>query len=101
MERAASDRTPASSPHDRRPGAPTGATLGLRLLAIGPLLVLIILVAAISLLTPNVLKPVNIGNKMAELGVDALVRAINGEKVDSLIDSGAALVTKDNMAKFQ
>ncbi len=39
--------------------------------------------------------------KMAELGVDALVRAINGEKVESLIDSGAALVTKDNMAQFQ
>lgn len=39
--------------------------------------------------------------KMAELGVDALVKAINGEKVESLIDSGAALVTKDNMAKFQ
>jgi simple sugar transport system substrate-binding protein len=39
--------------------------------------------------------------KMAELGVDALVRAIRGEEVASLIDSGAALVTKDNMAEFQ
>ncbi len=39
--------------------------------------------------------------KMSELGVDALVKAINGEKVESLIDSGAALVTKDNMADFQ
>jgi simple sugar transport system substrate-binding protein len=39
--------------------------------------------------------------KMAELGVDALVKAIRGEKVESLIDSGAALVTKDNMAKFK
>jgi simple sugar transport system substrate-binding protein len=38
--------------------------------------------------------------KMAELGVDALVKSIRGEKVESLIDSGAALVTKDNMAKF-
>ena len=38
--------------------------------------------------------------KMAELGVDALVKAIRGEKVESLIDSGAALVTKDNMSKF-
>ncbi|WP_374306645.1 sugar ABC transporter substrate-binding protein [Dongia sp.] len=38
--------------------------------------------------------------KMAQLGVDALVKAIHGEKVDSLIDSGAALVTKDNMAQF-
>ena len=38
--------------------------------------------------------------KMAELGVDALVKAIRGEKVESLIDSGAALVTKDNMDQF-
>ena len=39
--------------------------------------------------------------KMSELGVDALVKAIRGEKVELLIDSGAALVTKDNMAKFK
>lgn len=39
--------------------------------------------------------------KMAELGVDALVKSIRGEKVESLIDSGAALVTRDNMADFQ
>jgi simple sugar transport system substrate-binding protein len=38
---------------------------------------------------------------MAELGVDALVKAIRGEKVESVIDSGAALVTKENMKKFQ
>ncbi len=40
-------------------------------------------------------------SKMAGLGVDALVKAIRGEKVESLIDSGAALVTKDNMAQFK
>lgn len=39
-------------------------------------------------------------SKMAALGVDALVKSIRGEKVESLIDSGAALVTKDNMANF-
>lgn len=39
--------------------------------------------------------------KMAELGVDALVKAIRGGKVESLIDSGAALVTKTNMAQFK
>jgi len=39
--------------------------------------------------------------KMAELGVDALVKAIHGEQVPTLIDSGAALVTKDNMEKFK
>jgi ABC-type sugar transport system substrate-binding protein len=39
--------------------------------------------------------------KMAELGVDALVKAIRGEHVPTLIDSGAALVTKANMDKFK
>jgi ABC-type sugar transport system substrate-binding protein len=39
--------------------------------------------------------------KMAQLGVDALIKAINGDKVESLIDSGAGLVTPDNMAKFK
>ena len=39
--------------------------------------------------------------KMAELGVDALVKSIHGEKVESLIDSGATLVTKANMDKFK
>lgn len=39
--------------------------------------------------------------KMAELGVDALVKSIRGEKVESLIDSGAALVTPENMTRFQ
>jgi simple sugar transport system substrate-binding protein len=39
--------------------------------------------------------------KMAELGVDALVKAIRGEKVPNLIDSGAALVTKANMDQFK
>ena len=39
-------------------------------------------------------------SKMASLGVDALVKAIRGQKVDNLIDSGAALVTKENMKDF-
>jgi simple sugar transport system substrate-binding protein len=39
--------------------------------------------------------------KMSERGVEALVKAIRGEKVESLIDSGAALVTKENMAQFK
>jgi simple sugar transport system substrate-binding protein len=39
--------------------------------------------------------------KMAELGVDALVKAIKGDKVPNLIDSGAALVTKANMDQFK
>lgn len=38
--------------------------------------------------------------KMAEYGVDALVKSIRGETVPALIDSGAALVTKENMDQF-
>jgi len=39
--------------------------------------------------------------KMGELGVDTLVKAIRGEAVTSLVDTGAGLVTKDNLADFQ
>ena len=37
---------------------------------------------------------------MAKYGVEALISSIKGEEVESLIDSGAALVTADNMADF-
>lgn len=52
-----------------------GAMLGLalRLLGIGPLLILIVLVAGISLATPNFLKPVNLGNILAQTAVIAIV----------------------------
>jgi len=40
-------------------------------------------------------------SKMAELGGDARVKAIKGEKAPTLIDSGAALVAKDNMNTFK
>ena len=39
--------------------------------------------------------------KMSELGVESLIKLINGEKVESTIDSGAALVTLENMAQFK
>jgi simple sugar transport system substrate-binding protein len=39
--------------------------------------------------------------KMAELGVDGLVMANRGEQFETLIDSGAALETKENMSDFQ
>lgn len=39
--------------------------------------------------------------KMGELGVDALVRAIRGEEVELLVDTGAGLVTADNVADYQ
>lgn len=52
-----------------------GSMLGiaLRLLGIGPVLILIILAVGISLATPNFLKPVNIGNILAQTAVIAIV----------------------------
>jgi ABC-type sugar transport system substrate-binding protein len=38
--------------------------------------------------------------KMAELGVDAAVKAVNGDSVEAFIDTGTELVTKDNAADF-
>jgi ribose transport system permease protein len=48
-------------------------SLALRLLSVGPLLILIVLVAGISLLTTNFLKPVNISNILAQTAVIAIV----------------------------
>ena len=39
--------------------------------------------------------------KMGELGVDTLVKAIRGEEVQVLVDTGAGLVTSANVADFQ
>lgn len=47
--------------------------VALKLLGIGPLLILIVLVAGISLATPNFLKPVNLGNILAQTAVIAIV----------------------------
>jgi ribose transport system permease protein len=77
---------------------PAGATLGLRLLAVGPLLVLIVLVAVISLVTPNFLKPVNIGNIVAQTAVIAIVAVgqhlvILTRGIDLSVGSNLALST--------
>jgi ribose transport system permease protein len=48
-------------------------SLGLRLLGIGPLLILIALAVAVSLLTPNFLKPGNLSNILAQSAVIAIV----------------------------
>jgi ABC-type sugar transport system substrate-binding protein len=39
--------------------------------------------------------------KMGELGVATLVKALRGEPVEALVDTGAGLVTKENLAQFQ
>ena len=48
-------------------------TLGLRVLNFGPLLILVLLLVAIGLSTPNFLKPVNISNIIAQTAVIAIV----------------------------
>jgi ribose transport system permease protein len=50
-----------------------GVAIGLRLLSFGPIVILVLLVLVISLLTPNFLKPVNIGNILAQTAVIAIV----------------------------
>src|SRR5438105_12777356 len=74
MGLATSER-PGSAPSGgtQAPVAAMGVTVGLRLLAIGPFLVLLILIGVISLLTPNFLKPINISNIVAQTAVIAIV----------------------------
>jgi ribose transport system permease protein len=62
----------SSAASDRAAGAWIVA-LGLRLLSIGPLLILLLLVAVISLLTPDFLKPGNLYNIIAQTAVIAIV----------------------------
>jgi ribose transport system permease protein len=62
-------------------GAPPGAdraagsavALSLRLLGVGPFLILVLLIAAVGQLTPNFLKPVNISNILSQTAVIAIV----------------------------
>lgn len=57
----------------RTRSAGSALSFALKLLSIGPLLILIVLVTAISLATPNFLKPINIGNILAQTAVIAIV----------------------------
>jgi ribose transport system permease protein len=90
-------------------GAPTSADtrvgtsfsalpVALRLLNIGPLLILILLVSVISLLTPNFLKPINISNILAQTAVIATVAigqhlVILTRGIDLSVGSNLALAT--------
>ncbi len=58
---------------DSRAGGISAVSLGLRLLSVGPLLILILLVAVIGLLTPNFLKLGNLSNILAQTAVIAIV----------------------------
>jgi ribose transport system permease protein len=64
----------SSSPKgDRAVGGISAVSFGLKLLSIGPLLILIVLAVVISVLTPNFLKPGNLSNIIAQTAVIAIV----------------------------
>jgi ribose transport system permease protein len=73
-------------------------SIGLRLLSFGPLLILILLIAAVSLLTPNFLKLGNLGNVVAQTAVIAIVAVgqqlvILTRGIDLSVGSNLALAT--------
>ncbi|MBV8426372.1 MAG: ABC transporter permease [Hyphomicrobiales bacterium] len=63
----------APTSQGRHSGAGSAVSLALQLLGIGPLLILILLVGAISQLTPYFLQPSNISNILAQTAVIAIV----------------------------
>lgn len=65
------DAVPATM--ERRSFATSPVSLGLRLLSVGPLLILVGLIIVISLMTPNFTKPGNISNILAQTAVIAIV----------------------------
>jgi len=64
---------PGSTTGDRSSRGTAAVSLGLRLLSMGPLLILVLLAAVIGLLTPNFLKPGNLSNILAQTAVIAIV----------------------------
>jgi ribose transport system permease protein len=81
-----------------RAGGGSAVSLALRLLSVGPLLILVLLVASISQLTPDFLKPVNIGNIISQTAVIAIVAigqqlAILTRGIDLSVGANLALAT--------
>jgi ribose transport system permease protein len=63
----------AAAKLERGASAASAVSFGLRFLSIGPVLILLILAAVITLLTPNFLKPGNLSNILAQSAVIAIV----------------------------
>ena len=100
MKEAVSNRQGAAhaSTQRERAGGGSAVSLALRLLSLGPLLILILLAAAISQLTPDFLKPINIGNIIAQTAVIAIVAigqqlAILTRGIDLSVGANLALAT--------
>ena len=99
MAEAATERQEtAPSPKERRASGAFAVSLALRLLGVGPLLILIVLIAVISQSTPYFLKPVNISNILAQTAVIAIVAigqhlVILTRGIDLSVGSNLALAT--------
>lgn len=92
------DRARVFRTGERPAGRVVAVSVGLRLLSIGPLLSLIVLIAVISLLTPNFLKPINLGNIIAQTAVIAIVAmgqqlVILTKGIDLSVGANLALAT--------
>ncbi len=71
---------------------------GLKIINIGPLLILIILIATVAIITPNFLKPINLNNMLAQTAVVATVAigqhlVILTRGIDLSVGSNLALAT--------
>lgn len=89
---------PARDARRNTAGALGSAALGLRLLSVGPVLILIVLVVVVSIVTPNFLKPINIGNILSQTAVIAIVAmgqqiVILTRGIDLSVGSNLALAT--------
>jgi ribose transport system permease protein len=87
-------------------GGSPGVALGLRLLSVGPLLILLLLVIGIALVTPAFLKPINLGNILAQTSVIAIVAmgqqlVILTRGIDLSVGSNLALCTVVGGLAFQ
>lgn len=84
----------------------SGVKIGLTLLSFGPLLILFLLVVVIGLVTPNFLKPVNLGNILSQTAVIAIVAmgqqlVILTRGIDLSVGSNLALSTVIGGLVFQ
>jgi ribose transport system permease protein len=84
----------------------SGVKIGLTLLGFGPLLILLLLIVVIGLVTPNFLKPVNLGNILSQTAVIAIVAmgqqlVILTRGIDLSVGSNLALSTVIGGLVFQ
>lgn len=99
MAKSGKTGSPAHRPELSPEALPTAnLPLTLRLLNAGPVLILALLIVIVSLLTPNFLKPINIGNIMAQIAVIATVAigqhiVILTRGIDLSVGSNLALAT--------